>query len=105
MSDIPCCSVTLTELRHLFNSNQYWEKLKAGEFYKQKLFDAHARKNRPSIPKCTRSQILAYKNEKGEKIAVVHQYLKRDGNLGGSGRPDPKQLFHEGKLYIAIDEN
>jgi hypothetical protein len=33
-------------------------------------------------------------------VVVVHQYLRKDGSLGGSGKPDPKKLFHKGKLYV-----
>jgi len=31
-------------------------------------------------------------------VALVHQYLRRDGSLGASGKPDPKMLFDRGEL-------
>ena len=43
---------------------------------------------------------IAYLDSSGHRVAVVHQYLRKDGTLGGSGRPDPKKLFHDGKLYV-----
>jgi hypothetical protein len=35
-----------------------------------------------------------------KKVAVAHQYLRPDGTLGASGRPDPKAIFSEDVLYI-----
>ena len=35
-----------------------------------------------------------------KNVAGVHQYLRRDGTIGASGRPDPKELFVNGTLYI-----
>lgn len=28
----------------------------------------------------------------GRMMALVHQYLRPDGSIGGSGRPDPKRV-------------
>jgi hypothetical protein len=39
---------------------------------------------------------------KGHKVAVVHQYVRRDGSLGGSGNPDPKMLLEAGNLYRVL---
>jgi hypothetical protein len=36
----------------------------------------------------------------GEKVAGVHQYLRPDGTIGLSGRPDPKEVYIDGVLYI-----
>lgn len=38
--------------------------------------------------------------DEGQKVAGVHQYLRVDGTLGASGRPDPKELLIGGVLYI-----
>lgn len=51
---------------------------------------------------CTRSQILAYEDPPGKQIAVVHQYLRPDGTIGGSGRPDPKRLMVNGIVYAVM---
>jgi len=50
-------------------------------------------------PVCTRSQIAVYLDQYGEKSAIVHQYLRPDGALGASGRPDPKWLLVGGLVY------
>jgi hypothetical protein len=47
----------------------------------------------------TKSQIVAYINSNGQQVALVHQYLKPDGTLGGSCKPDPKELLLGGVLY------
>lgn len=50
----------------------------------------------------TRSQRVSYwatLDGKLQRVARVHQYLKPDGTLGASGKPDPKSVFHEGTLY------
>jgi hypothetical protein len=52
-------------------------------------------------PYCTHSQIVRYFDPEGQKVAVVHQYLKPDNTLGGSGQPDPKWLLIGGVMYIA----
>jgi len=33
-------------------------------------------------------------------VAVVFQYLRPDGSIGGSGRPDPKFLLRDGVQYV-----
>jgi hypothetical protein len=51
------------------------------------------------LPLCTLSQTLAYFDEKNQEIARVHQYKRPNGELGGSGRPDPKRLLIDGIIY------
>jgi len=43
---------------------------------------------------------MAYFNEQGRQVAIVHQFRRPDGSLGGDGLPDPKELLHDGVLYI-----
>ena len=54
------------------------------------------------MPPCTLSQMLAYVDASGTRVALVHQYLLADGRLGASGRPDPKELFEQGVLYRTL---
>ena len=56
-------------------------------------------------PACTRSQILIYKIN-GLPVAIVHQYLRRDGQIGGSGLPDPKRVVvvGDGTLTLRVRE-
>ncbi|HEV2195038.1 MAG TPA: hypothetical protein VGR55_05630 [Candidatus Acidoferrum sp.] len=89
------------ELRRMFNEGRYWERMKAGEFFEVLYREGHPSPRDSHEPPCTRSQIIAYLDGQGRQVAIVHQYLRKDGHLGGSGQPDPKKLFHQGKIYVA----
>ena len=89
--------IQASELRKMFNEGQYWERTTAGEFVA--LIEAN-RHPAPSFePFCTVSQSVHYYSHDAKKVAVVHQYLRPDGTIGGSGRPDPKAIFKDGILY------
>jgi hypothetical protein len=85
------------KLRRKFNRGRYWERLQAGQ-----LVGAVGASGHPVLtfePFCTVSQIVRYFTPAGEKVAVVHQYVRPDGTLGASGRPDPKVIMARGVLY------
>jgi hypothetical protein len=44
--------------------------------------------------------MVVYLDSNDDQVALVHQYLRTDGSLGGSGRPDPKKVLKDGVLYI-----
>ena len=96
----PLIRVSPQKLRQLFNDGKFWERAKQGLLLEKLDSEGHPSPKQSGEPPCTRSQIIAYLDSSGHRVAVVHQYLRKDGNLGGSGRPDPKKLFHEGKLYV-----
>jgi hypothetical protein len=85
----------------MFNDGKYWEQVKQGILRAELKANNHPSSPRAKVPFCTRSQYLVYSNSNGQKIAGVHQYLRPDGKLGASGRPDPKELFVNGVLYVA----
>lgn len=40
--------------------------------------------------------------EAGEPVAFAHRFVTADGELGGSGRPDPKAVRFDGEfLYLS----
>jgi hypothetical protein len=85
-------------LRRMFNEDRYWERLQAGE-----LVGEVGRSGHPDLdfePFCTISQTVRYFTADGERVALVHQYVRADGTIGGSGRPDPKAISAGGVLYI-----
>jgi len=96
----PVVRVSPQELRHLFNEGGFWERAKAGILVEKLDSEGHPSPRDSGEPPCTRSQIIAYLDSSGHRVAVVHQYLRKDGSLGGSGRPDPKKLSHKGSLYV-----
>jgi hypothetical protein len=54
----------------------------------------------PDEPPGTRSLTVSYVNDARERVFLVHLYLRPDGSIGGSGKPDPKWLFEDGVVYI-----
>jgi hypothetical protein len=52
-------------------------------------------------PVGTVSEYVRYWSDESQWVVEVHQYSRPGGDLGASGRPDPKRLRLEGVLYIA----
>ena len=42
--------------------------------------------------------MLVYWTQDGQPLAMVHQYLRPDGTIGSSGKPDPKRILVGNKL-------
>lgn len=53
-------------------------------------------------PFCTYSQMVSYRDTQNKEIARVHQYLRPDGSIGASEKPDPKRLFEDGVLFRLV---
>lgn len=63
------------------------------------LKERHPAPPRSGEPLCTKSQIISYICGDLE-IARAHRYLRPDGTIGGSGKPDPKLLVVGECRYI-----
>lgn len=98
----PVRVVSAAELRRMFNEHDFWARAQRGGLTQKLVDQSHVSSPRSGLPICTWSQIIAYLDDKGSKVALVHQYLRPDGTLGASGRPDPKRLLLEGLLYIVV---
>jgi hypothetical protein len=86
------------ELRERFNRLGYVEKATSGEVA------VFCERDEPIevsfLPAGSRSQVLHYYTlDLKIKLAVVHQYLRPDGSLGASGRPDPKLVYEDNVIY------
>src|SRR5688572_27826550 len=93
------------EMRCKFNTGRYWERMRKGEFALQYLHNRHPAPPKANQPICTKSQFISLVDIKtNEEIVRFHQYLRPDGSLGGSGKPDPKRLRHRGVLYHVVRE-
>jgi len=99
MNIYPLKKVSPTELRELFNKLEYWERAKRGEFREIVLNTRHPSLPLANEPFCTKSQVIAYQDKRGRNVAIVHQYLRTDGNLGLGGKPDPKRVLYNLELY------
>ena len=77
----------------MFNNSQLPELIERGEITPRQLRDAHLEQpERVGESYCTRGQMLRYVDEGGTLLVEVFQYLRPDGSLGASGRPDPKRM-------------
>ncbi len=101
----PIRRVSEVVLRKIFNNGKYWERAQKGLLRSKLVANSHPSSPRAKEPICTRSQYIIYINNKGQKVAGVHQYLRPDGKLGASGRPDPKELLVKGVLYVVDTQN
>ena len=90
-------------IREAFNTGQFWERARDGEFRVRIRSSNHLSRHNArgaSVTYCTHTQIVHYFNEDG-MVAVMHQYRQPDGTLGASGKPDPKYLRLEDRILKA----
>ena len=91
--------VSCDELRKIFNEGDYWQKVLSGTFVAVLLENRHPSLIAANEPFCTHSQMVSYRDSLGSEVARVHQYLRPDGTLGASKKPDPKRVLKDGILY------
>ena len=91
------------ELRRRYNAGGFWRHAQSGVLATRTRRDGQPSPEESGEPFCTRSQIVASYDASGERVAVVHQYLRPDGSIGGSGRPEPKALVEGGIIYRPIE--
>lgn len=92
-------------MRQRFNKAQFVERVNAGALTSTTLEDRHPSLPGANEPFCTRSQMISYRDPDGNELARAHQYLRPDGTIGASGRPDPKRLYEKGILYGLIKKS
>ena len=91
-------------IRRKFKDSQYpamiAEKKLVPKYLRNKVLTNPQARRHPEPPG-TRSQVIRYSDQNGNWFVEVHQYLRPDGRLGASGKPDPKRLKISGTIYIA----
>lgn len=97
----PVVRILEQEMRRRFNDGRYFERVKSGDVTATIIDDRPAPPNADQ-PSGTRSQMISYRDLDGNEVARVHQYLRPDGKIGASGRPDPKRLYENGTLYRLV---
>src|SRR5262245_61218533 len=90
--------VSVRELRQLFDEHCA-EDIREGRLQAFLVKEGHPAP-RPSLPVCTRSQYIAFRDADGNTKAGVHQYLRPDNTLGGSGLQDPKRVVVGDRVYL-----
>lgn len=83
----------------MFNDLRFAERAASGDLVvRVKPGSEHLAPATSAEPAGTVSHILEYLQAE-QLVAKAHQYLRPDGTVGGSGRPDPKWLFIDGVIY------
>lgn len=95
--------LTVSEMRRQFNEIIV-PQLKQGQLVSRVHWERHPSRPKAQEPHCTRSQIVAYYDAKGMEVARAHQYLRPDGTLGASGKPDPNRMVVNGVIYRLTKE-
>ena len=96
---LPILYVSIDIIRQIFNDSQLAEKASNGELIIRIKRNSHlSEPAKIKEPYCTNSQIVYYYDADQKPLAVVHQYLRPDGTIGASGKPDPKQLVLPDKI-------
>ena len=90
--------VTSVEMCKRFNEGGYWDKVKSGELTAHLLASNVSVMLTHETVEIT-SMMLSYRDQAGNEIARVHQFVRPDGSLAASGLPDPKRLLENGILY------
>lgn len=101
MPSEPVKRVSPETIRTIFNNSQYPMLIANGHLASHTLRDSvlqnpHLRMEPPG----TRSQIIRYVDLAGQWVVEIHQYLRPDGSIGASGKPDPKRLRIAGTIFI-----
>jgi hypothetical protein len=85
----------------MFDAEKFDDKIRNGHVTQRVASDHHPSAPKARVPYCTRSQLVQYLDGAGTELATAHRYLQPDGSLGTSGKPDPKRMLKDGRLYIA----
>lgn len=83
----------------MFNGDRIIERAASGELTEFVQRSGHPSSPLAGEPYCTKSQEVSYHDSTGLKVAIAHRYLRADGTIGLSGKPDPKFVVHNGVRY------
>lgn len=93
-----CVSLPEDRLRQQFNEGLFHEQLRVGRLW------PHVTSRHPAAlageDAEVESQFVRYIDRDGREVAQVHQYVRADGTLAASGKPDPKMVVIDGIRYI-----
>ena len=93
--------ITEKAIQSLFNNSEYPEMITAGTLKRTLLKRSHLQNPDRGIgPYCTHSESHLYTSNDGQQFVIVHQYVRPDGTLGASGKPDPKKIKLEDRIYV-----
>lgn len=94
-----------TELRRRFNDGTYEQRVASGVLRADITGKSHVRQD--GLPDncsyCTNSLEHTYIDvQTNQVVAITHRYVRPDGTIGASGKPDPKLLVEGDIEYHLI---
>jgi hypothetical protein len=89
--------VSEEQIRIIFKEEGLLDQIISGKLAEYIKRSSHPNPPPQGEPLCTFSQIVYYYTSEGEPTAIVHRYLRPNGEIGASGLPDPKRVFIRGK--------
>jgi len=98
MNKAPRIRISENELRGKFNGNEGGYPARRASLKVRRVYDEPASPRSNQEPG-TRSIVDSYYDDDDQKVMTLHYFLRPDGTLGGSGRPDPKELLVDGIMY------
>jgi hypothetical protein len=98
--------VSAQRLRAFFNEGNYMQRAADGQLKIVIRKDRHlSSPEAKGLPRCTLGQFIEYLDDQGQWHAQAYQYLKPDGSLGASGKPDPKRIRRGGAIWALERQN
>jgi hypothetical protein len=92
--------VTESEIQDIFNAGPYRQLIENGQLTPHYLRNAHLTHVERGNHPCTQRQMIRYLDLQGDPVVEIFQYLRADGTLGASGKPDPKKLWLPNEILI-----
>lgn len=101
MATRPIERVSPEEIRRIFAEADYEGRVQRGEVLVRIIEDNHPSRTKANEPFCTRSQMIQYRRQRDNAVLVLaHRYLRTDGAIGASGKPDPKKIYLADRILV-----
>jgi hypothetical protein len=82
----------------MFNEGMYWELVCSRKYTFKVIRDGEPEPD-SNEPPGTRSWAISIRDEIGIEVVQAHMYKRPGWVIGASGKPDPKRIYKDGKLY------
>lgn len=97
-------TVPRSTIREKFNEGPLLQQIEKGELVEKMLRDKVLKSPKSyQGPTGTRTQYIRYTDSNGTLIVEFHRFLRPDGTLGATGKPDPKKLRVGKELWVVWD--
>jgi hypothetical protein len=77
----------------IFNNERLLERSESGEWTKKKRRDNPVSFTDYNGKHCVATQEWSWIDENNVERVRIHQYITEEGDIGASGKPDPKRIF------------